>query len=634
MSVVLSPFAGAGAQFFNDSGAPLAGGKLYSYAAGTTTPQVSYTTSTGVTPHTNPIILDAAGRVPSGGEIWLTDGLQYKFVVTTSIDTLIGTYDNILSSAADASSLNYTPPYTNSVTTTVTNKLAQTLTVQDFGAVGDGVTDDTVAIQNCLNAAPNGSRIRIPRGKYLVTSSLLTGNKTLIIEGDGYRTSVSAAFGNPNYANKTLYDGSIIFSTVTNGAAFDINPTSFFATHVKNLCVVGPGTGTSIGIRFKSATPGNGGTGLVWENVSILNFFTGFQINFVLNSFFNRVLVTGCTVGIDIVGTPTTGCNDNVWMKIETYFTGTHAVRCVDSAGNTFIQPLIQNMSAGGKGIYFGETVANAINDSLILNPWLEHGSGVYDSIYIDGGRNIHVLDAHGAGSARIVVNKGSKHRVEGTRLTGVGNVIEVGALATDTAIRDSDLESGGTILDNGVRTVIDWAPLTVTAAQIADSTSFINTTQKRAGITVWDTTNFRLMRSSGINSTDRWYEAGGSGYFVQPNTTGGLGNQTFSSGSGNPEAVVAAPEGSLRISTSSGAGRAYVKESGTGTTGWNALRPIEPNANAADIASATHPINTTGKFTGKFVWDGTNNRLMRASGTTTTSPWWVVDGSASVTPA
>ena len=95
MSVYLSPIGGAGWQFFDSNGNPLTGGKLYTYAAGTTTPQTSYTTTAGNVAHTNPIVLDAAGRVPSGGEIWLSSA-QYKFVLTSSADVLIATYDNIL----------------------------------------------------------------------------------------------------------------------------------------------------------------------------------------------------------------------------------------------------------------------------------------------------------------------------------------------------------------------------------------------------------------------------------------------------------------------------------------------------------------------------------------------------------
>jgi hypothetical protein len=93
MAVFLSPIGGAGWQFFNDSGVILSGGKLYTYAAGTTTPKASYTSSSGNTAHTNPIILNSAGRVP-GGEIWILPS-PYKFALYTSTDVLIATYDNI-----------------------------------------------------------------------------------------------------------------------------------------------------------------------------------------------------------------------------------------------------------------------------------------------------------------------------------------------------------------------------------------------------------------------------------------------------------------------------------------------------------------------------------------------------------
>jgi hypothetical protein len=94
MAVFLSPVGGVAAQFFTNTGSVLTGGKLYTYFAGTTTPQVSYTTSAGNVARTNPIVLDAAGRVPDGGEIWITSA-PYKFVLKDSNDVLIATYDNI-----------------------------------------------------------------------------------------------------------------------------------------------------------------------------------------------------------------------------------------------------------------------------------------------------------------------------------------------------------------------------------------------------------------------------------------------------------------------------------------------------------------------------------------------------------
>ena len=98
MTVVsLSIFGGVGAQFFDNNGNPLSGGKIESYEAGTSTPLPTYTSSTGSTAHTNPIILDSAGRVPSGGEIW--NELQlYKFVLKTSTNVTLATFDNVGSS--------------------------------------------------------------------------------------------------------------------------------------------------------------------------------------------------------------------------------------------------------------------------------------------------------------------------------------------------------------------------------------------------------------------------------------------------------------------------------------------------------------------------------------------------------
>ena len=49
MTVDISLFAGAGAQFFDDNGVPLAGGLIYTYAAGTTTAATTYTSATGLT---------------------------------------------------------------------------------------------------------------------------------------------------------------------------------------------------------------------------------------------------------------------------------------------------------------------------------------------------------------------------------------------------------------------------------------------------------------------------------------------------------------------------------------------------------------------------------------------------------
>jgi hypothetical protein len=106
-AVNLSPFLGVGGQLFDNNGNPLAGGTINTYLAGTTTNAATYTTSNGNIAHTNPIVLDAAGRIPSG-EIWLLFNTSYKFIVKDSANVLIGTFDNIGGISVGLNVQNYT----------------------------------------------------------------------------------------------------------------------------------------------------------------------------------------------------------------------------------------------------------------------------------------------------------------------------------------------------------------------------------------------------------------------------------------------------------------------------------------------------------------------------------------------
>ena len=78
-------------KFFDNNGLVLAGGKIYTYAAGTTTPLATYTDATGATPNTNPVILNANGEA----DIWLSQS-SYKITITDSADALIKTVDGVV----------------------------------------------------------------------------------------------------------------------------------------------------------------------------------------------------------------------------------------------------------------------------------------------------------------------------------------------------------------------------------------------------------------------------------------------------------------------------------------------------------------------------------------------------------
>ncbi len=139
MTVFLSAFAGAGAQLFTDDGSILSGGKIYTYAAGTTTPINTYTSYTGVTANSNPIILDSAGRLPE--DMWLSEGQRYRFVVTNSSNVQIREYDDI--------------PGINDVST---ESIAWTsITGKPTTLAGYGITDGITAATAASTYAPKAS---------------------------------------------------------------------------------------------------------------------------------------------------------------------------------------------------------------------------------------------------------------------------------------------------------------------------------------------------------------------------------------------------------------------------------------------------------------------------------------------
>lgn len=86
--------------------------------------------------------------------------------------------------------VSYDPPFTGSVITNVEAKLAQTVSVKDFGAVGDGVTDDTTAIQAALDS---GKNIVVPEGSYAISGTLLMQVDSQVFEMNGILLRIGAS---------------------------------------------------------------------------------------------------------------------------------------------------------------------------------------------------------------------------------------------------------------------------------------------------------------------------------------------------------------------------------------------------------------------------------------------------------
>lgn len=243
------------AQFLDANGAPLAGGKVYTYQAGTTTPLATYTTAGGTTPNANPVILDARGEA----DIWYAPGVSYKVVLRTSTDALIWTVDNIAMSGSmatqNADSVNITGGTIGSGVTFAGSITGTAANVTGTVAVANGGTGATTAAnaRTNLGAAASGANTDITS---LEQDVAIVATGTIGTDSIGYR-------GAPQNAQTgayalTLNDNGKHISITTGGITIPANASVAFP--IGATIVVYNNSGSSQTIAITSDTLRQAGT--------------------------------------------------------------------------------------------------------------------------------------------------------------------------------------------------------------------------------------------------------------------------------------------------------------------------------------------------------------------------------------
>lgn len=534
MAVLLSPVGGVAGQFFDNNGNPLTGGKLYSYVAGTTTPQATYTSSAGTVAHSNPIILDAGGRVP-GGEIWLTDGLQYKFVLKNANDVLIGTYDNIIginsnfvnfltetevqtatagqtvftlttmqyqpntnnltvyvdgvnqidgvsysyvetsstvitftaglhvgalvkfttaqtlsTGVTDASLVTYDPPFVNSVATTVENKLAQTVSVKDFGAVGNGVADDTVAIQAAIDS--NAKQILGVAGEtYRITSELLVYSSNIQLDFQNAVLLLDDATGLKSHI--FVGDG----TTKANGVK--INNIVFSRAQIAT-------SGYAIFVNFVGVTSIAGcrvfGDNKIYNGIGInKGIIINIENNYIQNCVNNGIYLVGTGVGADttiditiyqnrveggVIGLSSWNYVEGVFCRNNIFFN--QSLVCVSVSAASTLAGLSsfkfqQNDFDTAAGGFFVDNVDSMQISENWFSNLSSYGIQLKENVVNAQLQNNLMYPIGGAYGAAIF---GTNILVSGNRVAGTGEGVQVKSTAVRTSIFGNKL-SGTTAI-------------------------------------------------------------------------------------------------------------------------------------------------------------------------------------------
>lgn len=535
-------------QFFDSNGNPLVGGKLYSYAAGTSTPQATYANYNGSTTNTNPVILDSRGEAnvwlsssyyklkltdSNGVEIWTVDNVG-GYATMADVETLINNIYTALAASGGSNLIGFIQGGTSAVARTVQSKLRDIVSVKDFGAVGDDTHDDTTNIQAAINYANTiGGDVYFPAGTYKITNTLTVDNGASTTE----------------YAKASLY-GDSSASVRIRGAVGTYNM----------LSITGGATGAGLhshqvirGLFFTkddnlgSVISGDNLAFISFEDISCLGGEYGFYATDVLSSVFYDCVLRFANYGMRCeysnVSYPNAltlvGCVVGNNADAGVYITG-------GTTFNMFGGSVESNGLTGSAGTKFGVLLNNAGVQGCV--------AGNFSGVYFE--QNVGIADiwlANSAQSAASNISGCSFNRISSTSYTTNNILVETS---------NSGVKQTVSVMGCGFKGFNTYSP--------SASRKYIDTLTSASGVSTvaWAGCLFQSATETPTITNEIQLTGGGGGYVTSVTGTSPIA----STGGTTPAISISASSSSTDGYLSSTDWNTFNGKASTAFPGWNSV--------------------------------------------------------------
>lgn len=166
-------------------------------------------------------------------------------IAQSKLDLAISNSEVTSNAAIDSSKLSYSPGLTSTVSRTVKERFLDEVSVKDFGAKGDGTTDDSSSIQAAIDSLAQGGRVYFPNGTYKVNTALnITKSNVLLDLGKakidatgltGWTLAGGSGFDNGRALASINIVGSLILTTSVTTASLPVGIYQFDLTSVTGV---------------------------------------------------------------------------------------------------------------------------------------------------------------------------------------------------------------------------------------------------------------------------------------------------------------------------------------------------------------------------------------------------------------